>query len=128
MSGSRARDVGRRPGRGHDAGGLWPVWAGIAVGPLAWGVAVAASYALVPVACDLGSRLPLHGVRLVTTAVAAAATWAALGAWRRSRGASAAAPIERTALLALCGVALSGLSTALIVLEGVANFVLDPCR
>jgi len=130
MSGdaARARELGRRPGRGPGyAGRGWPLWAGLVGGPAAWAIAVGASYVTVPVACDVGTTLPLHAIRVVTTAAALGSTWLSYGVWRESRGAAALA-VERTAFLGLLGVVVSAFSAVLIVLEGVANFVIDPCR
>lgn len=124
----RSRDVGRRPflGRG-DAERTWPVWAALVGAPLAWGLALGASYVLVPVSCELGTVLPLHAVRAVTAAAALAAAAASHGVRRATRG-SEAPPVRRTAFLAFLGVAVASFSALLIVLEGVANFAVDPCR
>jgi hypothetical protein len=136
---TRARDLGRRPFRGRGPlDRLWPVWAGLAVGPLAWAAAVTASYAVVPAACDAETALPLHLIRLVTLAAAVAAAAVAFRLWRDTRGrrrdrvddesfALAPVTIDRTAFLALLGVALSGMSAILIAVEGIANFVVSPC-
>jgi hypothetical protein len=82
---------------------------------------------VVPVACDIGTVLPLHAIRLVTTAAALAAALGALGVWRATRGGEGHA-VRRTAFLAFVGTIVAGFSALLIVLEGVANFVVDPCR
>jgi hypothetical protein len=125
---ARARDVGRRPFRGRvPADSTWPLWASLVGAPAAWALAILASYVLVPVSCELGTRLPLHGVRLVTTAAALGAAWAAFGLWRETRG-SEGARVRRTAFLAAIGVGIALFSALLIVLEGIANFVVDPCR
>jgi hypothetical protein len=125
---ARSRDLGRRPFRGRgSAERTWPVWAAIVGAPAAWAVALVGSYILVPVACDLGTTLPLHGIRVVTTAIALATAWGSWGVWRAARG-SEGPRVQRTAFLAWLGVGIALFSAALIVLEGVANFVVDPCR
>jgi len=124
----RSRDLGRRPRRGSTpAERTWPVWAAIAGAPLLWAAALGGSYVLVPVSCDLGSALPLHALRLVTAAGAAATAYGAWGVWQATRG-TQALPLRRAAFLALLGVGIAAFSTLLIVLEGVANFVVSPCR
>jgi hypothetical protein len=130
MSGSeaRSRDVGRRPflGRGS-VERAWPVWAALALAPAAWGIAVGASYVLVPVSCDLGTALPLHGVRAVTTAVALAAAYGSYGVWRAAQG-NESRVVRRIGFLAFLGIVVAAFSALLIVAEGAANFVVDPCR
>jgi hypothetical protein len=124
----RAREVGRRPFRGRGgAERAWPLWAAYAGAPAAWALAVGASYAVVPLACEWGTALPLHAIRAVTLAVAAAATAAVFALWRDVRG-GRALRLRRTETLAFVGIAVAGFSALLIALEGVANFVVDPCR
>jgi hypothetical protein len=125
---ARSRDLGRRPflGRG-EVERTWPVWAALGLAPLLWGAALGVSYVLVPVSCDLGTTLPLHAVRAVTTAGAAAAAWGSYGVWRAAQGTESRV-VARIGFLAFLGIAVATFSTLLIVAEGVANFVVDPCR
>jgi hypothetical protein len=125
---ARSRDLGRRPflGRG-DVERTWPVWAALGLAPALWGLALGASYVLVPVSCDLGTTLPLHAVRAVTTAVALGTAYGSYGVWRAAQG-TESRTVRRIGFLAFLGIAVATFSALLIVLEGVANFVVDPCR
>jgi hypothetical protein len=125
---ARSRDLGRRPylGRG-EVERTWPVWAALALAPLLWGAALGLSYVLVPVSCDLGTTLPLHAVRAATTAGSLAAAYGSYGVWRAAQGTESRV-VGRIGFLAFLGIVVASFSALLIVAEGVANFVVDPCR
>lgn len=89
-------------------------WRAVAVyagPPVAWMVHLLVSYALVPPACD-GSTVPLHVATVVLAGVATGCTVLAL------RG----SPGGRTT-----GVVLGALFSLVILLQGAANALVDPC-
>lgn len=102
----------------------------VAVGvalPTVWFGLLAASYALVPVACAWGSRAPLHGAfgaaLAATVALAAlavvpsgpAGAGAGAGAWSRWSTMRRAVCVE------------AALFVVAVLLLGLANLVVDPC-
>jgi hypothetical protein len=118
--------AGERPGLG------W-LWFGFLGPPVIWAVRFMVAYALVPGACSAGGLLALNVVTLVALAgtvlagVVAARSWGRAGpepgvegdpdhtAWRRAR------------FMAMAGIFTSALFTAVIVAEGLANVLVDPC-
>lgn len=114
------------------------LWFALLGGPAAWTVHLLASYPLVPLACDLGTALPLHLLTL-TTALASAAAAAAGGlAWRRLRreptpGAGQAAEGDgddatgRARFMAVAGGILATFFVYVILVEGLPPVLQDPC-
>lgn len=106
-------------------GRVLALWSGWVLGPMAWGVHLIASYLLVEPACRAGHRWALHGATLVTTLMALAGVFVA---WRHWRGRKAQAGDKKyIRFLALGGVLISAFSVAIILAEGLPNFMLSPC-
>lgn len=107
---------------------LLALWGGWVIGPVAWALHLMIGYLLVEPACRHGSVAALHAVTAATLLVALGG---ALLSWRQlpPRGAqpSRSSAIERTRFMALGGVLISLLSAAVILVEGVPNFMLSPC-
>jgi hypothetical protein len=109
-----------------------PLWFAFGGGAAAWFVRLSASYLVVPEVCATGRVFVLHGIALVTLAVAAAAAFVGMRLYReaREKGTSAGDPDdrrERTEFLGLAAAILSAIFAGAIVLESVTNFVIDPC-
>lgn len=94
---------------------------GFLAAPVAWIVHLVASSALVPVACELDTVLVVH---LATVATAISAIAGILVA-RRTR--SHASGPGHVMFLSIGGFWLGFLFLALILLEGLPVFVLEPC-
>lgn len=113
---------------GGDSPGLVALWFGIIGPPTIWLARLAASYLLVPLVCRTGWLWLLNavtGAALLGVAVAAAV---ALRSWRLTRdehGSAQAA--QRARFMAVVGMLVSALFFAVIVAEGLANLLVDPC-
>jgi hypothetical protein len=102
--------------------------------PALWAARLGASYLLVPYACWHGWSAALHGVTLLTLAGCLAAGWIAWRSWRGAGGeaggggaADAGGPAVRARFMALLGVLMSAFFALVIVAEGTANVMIDPC-
>lgn len=106
---------------------LWPP---LLVPPVAFLTLLSAAYALIPVACEAHSSLPLHLVAALSLAIALGG--AAL-AWRDWRSAGVKAPHDQAdkatqvRFLAVIGLMMSGLIALATVTLWIANFIIPPC-
>ena len=104
-------------------------WAGLALGPLAWGISTQLNYALAPYTCPR-HHLGIAIVALVLTLVSfAGAYWS----WRSFRDGGIRAELQDTRgghprrMLALFGL-LAGVMFGLVTaVQGAAGFILDGC-
>jgi hypothetical protein len=108
-----------------------PLWFAFFGGATAWGVRIGASYILVPRVCRWETLAPLHGVAagtLVLALVAAFVGYRVMADARAHREAEGLRDTwERSEFLGLAALLLSAFFAGVIVLESVANFVIDPC-
>lgn len=113
--------------------GLVWLWFGFLGPPIIWGVKFMVAYALVPGACSAAGLLALNVVTLVALAGTVLAGAVAARSWRRTRGEHDAVGDadqtgwRRARFMALSGIFSSALFTAVIVAEGLANVLVDPC-
>lgn len=108
--------------------GLGALWLGLLAPPVIWLARLSASYLLVPLACRSGSTWALNAVTGAALLAVAASGAVALRALRRSTAPRGAAPImQRARFLAMMGVLVAALFFAVIVAEGLANLLVDPC-
>lgn len=114
------------PGAGAGEPGLLALWTGILGPPILWAIRLSGSYLLVPVVCRTGSIAALHALTAATLGGTLLIGILTYGAWRRSR-ASGGAPGARIRFMALIGVLSAGFFFAVIVAEGLANFLVHPC-
>ncbi|WP_043539481.1 hypothetical protein [Salinarimonas rosea] len=111
--------------------GIMQLWAGWALGPIAWAIHQNAAFWIIPALCESGSRWPLWLITAVTLAVAVAGgaishrAFRALGS--RWPGDEAGTVPARSRFLAAAGVGIAGLSSLGIVVESVGIAVLDLC-
>lgn len=121
-----AAAAGERPGL------VW-LWFGFLGPPIIWAVKFMVAYALVPGACSAAGLLALNVMTLVALAGTVLAGVVAARSWRRTRGEHGAqrepgqAGWRRARFMALAGIFSSALFTAVIVAEGLANVLVDPC-
>lgn len=111
--------------------GALALWFGLLAAPLAWTLHLFISYGLVPVTCDRGSKLLLGVVTGAAAIISVAAAWVSWRIWQRTRMDSTTelgGVRGRDAFLGLAGAALSLLFLALILVEGIPDIFLDPCR
>jgi hypothetical protein len=111
-----------RHGAHQQAPRSWSVAFGFLGAPIAWLVHLVAASALVPVACEVDSHLVVHATTAITAVVAVA------GIVLARRNGSRAAGQGHIAFLSTAGFWLGILFLALIILEGLPVFVLDPCE
>jgi hypothetical protein len=104
------------------------LWFGVLGGLAAWSAHLMFGYLLISFGCDdgrsrlggdTGLTLGYVALTLVLAVVAAAATVAAIQAWRTDRG--------WRRFFGLCGALLSALGLGTILLGGVQPFFLRPC-
>ena len=100
-------------------------------GLAAWGVAVLVSYPMVQIACAAGLPLLVHLVRWTATVVALAATLTGYRTYRRAlqvgEGQADRERIHRVAFTGFTGMLLSASGALLLIVEGIATWVIDPC-
>ena len=119
--------------RGPAAAGLFDRGlpsAGLYAGPTAWLMATQANYALVPWVCA-------HQIRLIPVVAVAMAALSLLGGFLSWRGYVTAAPSPQPdstgggrphRFVALIGVGMALLFTAIILLHGIAGLVFHGCE
>jgi hypothetical protein len=111
-------------------GSVAPLLFGILGPPAFWAVRLGASYTLVPYACWRGWMALLNGVTVLMLIGCVAAGVVAWRAWRDSGG---PAQVEiggaqvRRRFMGLLGMLISGFFGLVIVAEGLANLMIDPC-
>jgi hypothetical protein len=104
-------------------------WAGLALGPASWALDTIINYALVSPAC--GHRI--NPVPMIAAVLALASLAGALSSWRAWRGhepRGGLVPEEDghpRALLSGIGVASGFLFAIVIVMQGLAALLLEPC-
>lgn len=124
--------------RSDEKRGSAALWFGVLGGPAAWVIQMAGGYILEETACSPASRsTAILGIEIVPlfsvmTAVLALTTAAAGITAFRCRGriedASATVTSERSAWMALAGVAVSALFFVIIILAFAAFAILSPCE
>jgi hypothetical protein len=104
-------------------------WAGLAVGPAMWALSTQGNYALAPHLC--GRWLHANaGLSLGLALVSFAAALSSWRAWRRHQGPGLHIPEQDghpRHLLSGIGVAAGILFGLVIVMQGVAAVIVDPC-
>jgi len=103
---------------------------GFFAGPVAWTLRLLVAYPLTPVACDLGTAMPLHLATGVFAAVAVAGLVVSWRSHRQSRAApagEAGTPARRAHFMAVSGLLLNAIFLLTILAEGVTPLLVDPC-
>lgn len=108
------------------------LWFGVLGPPVIWAARLMTAYALVPRSCEPGGLTAMNAVTLVALAGSLLAGFVAFRSWR---GAGEAADGDgtagllagRTRFLGFVGMLSSLLFSAVIVAEGLANLMVDPC-
>jgi hypothetical protein len=104
-------------------------WSGLAVGPAAWAIDTQLNYALVDWSCGRGWN-PTPAIAAVLAVVSLAAAASSLIAWRRYEGPGIPIPEQDghpRHLLSGIGVAAGVLFAFVILLQGLAGLLLEPC-
>ncbi len=110
---------------------LLALWAGLLGPPAAWILQLQLTYALVPWVCRSQKHWVLHRSALVFLAVSLGA---GLVAWREWRGTDPERSTQASDILAvhkfmaLLGLLTAGLFSLLIVGQGLATLMIDPCH
>lgn len=120
-----AQDV---PERGD---GLARLWFGILGPPVIWAIRLGTSYILVPYACwwDLVPLLHLvTATALVGTAFVGTVAWRGWRAVEKGRQVELGGRITRIRFMVLVGMFSSALFFIVMLAEGLATLVLNPCQ
>jgi hypothetical protein len=107
-----------------------PLWTGILAGPIAWGIDLEASYALVHWTCTTQRVDVLHGISmlaLLITAGGAVVSWLALQEARRAQM-DDGSELARARFMAILGISTSVLFAMAIVAGSIPRWVLDACQ
>ena len=102
----------------------------VLLAPAAWAMNELVGYALVKPVCANGHKLILTGVSIVMLAMVAAGVWIGWSSLVQLRGAAekGGTRIDRSYFLAVVTIAFNLLIGLLILTQGVAPFVLNPCE
>ena len=107
------------------------LWAGIFTGPVAWFINLNANFALAPLACTGGNKVPLFLVSGITLALAFLACGVSFLEWQRQSrddaGEVVASDTRRRAM-GMAGMAISGLSLLVIAAQAIPNLILGGCE
>ncbi|HEX5575147.1 MAG TPA: hypothetical protein VFX42_04680 [Gemmatimonadales bacterium] len=114
-----------------DAPEIRNLWIGVLLPPIVFLIDLEVAYALVPTACSIRNRLPVHLVHLASLLLMLFAwatawrCWKATGAiWPAEEG----GPLARSRFMAGLGLLLSGFVALVIVAMWIPSFILDPCQ
>jgi hypothetical protein len=111
-------------------GGILALWAGLLVAPVAWLTQMQVAYMVVTLDCSAGTA-PLHVTTVVALVAAAAGGYVAWLEWRRAGPAwpgEGAGAVSRSRFMAALGLLTSAMFFVVILAQGVATFILDPCQ
>ncbi len=104
---------------------------GFFAGPAAWALQILVGYALVPVACQSGSKLGILLVSAVAAVIILVAGIQAYRSWREYAGRRELVDTEQRVspaeFIAISGALLSTLFFLLVVYTGVLMIFLNPC-
>jgi len=107
------------------------LWAGIIGAPMVWLTQFLICYALVPYVCHTRKFFSLHLTTIISLILVVAA---ALCCWREWMDAGLMSPqsedggrLGTTRLVAIVGLLSSALTFLLILAQGIATFMVDPC-
>jgi hypothetical protein len=107
-----------------------PFWLALLGGHLAWTAHLLLSFPLVPVVCATGWGVLPHVITGLAALVALSAVIVAFRYWERTDGDVRdphVQPDRPVGWLAFAGFLLNSLFLFAIVIQGVPNFVLNPC-
>jgi hypothetical protein len=113
-------------------GELFAQWTGLLAGPAAWALQMQVGYTLVPWACAHDVQaVSLHAVTVVALLLTAIGGFISWRSWRRAGrewpedegGATA-----RSRFMAVSGLIISAMFFLVILMQGIASFILHPCQ
>lgn len=110
--------------------GLAALWFAVLTGPLAWMFGLNAQYGLVRVACAKQNMLYLHGLSVLTLALALAGGWVAWREWKRAGAeppGEGGGTLPRSRFMTALGLLSSALFSLAILAQWAASFFLNPC-
>jgi hypothetical protein len=112
-------------------GGIFALWVGVLLAPVAWAAQQQALYTMVPWACQSGNFFALHAVTIAAVAVALSGALVAWRNWSRAGRARAdddrGGALARSRFFAVSGLVASLFFALVIVAQGIAAFVVHPC-
>jgi hypothetical protein len=113
-------------------GALLAQWTGLLAGPVAWLLQLQVAYTLVPWACAHDQQsISLHVVTIVALLLCVGGAFVSWREWQRAGrdlpGAEGG-PTPRSRFMAVMGLATSAFFLLVILMQGVASFILHPCQ
>jgi hypothetical protein len=129
MSDAKAKDGGRELKR---AGELFAQWTGLLAAPAAWALQMQVGYTLVPWVCAHDAQaVSLHVITVVALLLSAAGAFISWRSWRKAgqewpRDEGGA--VGRSRFMGVLGLLTSAIFFLLILMQGVASFILHPCQ
>lgn len=113
-------------------GALLAQWTGLLAGPVAWLLQLQVAYTLIPWACTHDQQgISLHVVTLVALLLSVAGAFVSWREWQRAGRelpGPAGGPIPRSRFMAVMGLATSAFFFLVILMQGLASFILHPCQ
>ena len=110
---------------------LLAIWTGVLGAPFIFLVRLQVGYMLVPIDCDLGTRMLTHAASAIGILLAAGTGLLALRTWRH-RGDqwpdTSASLVSRDRFLGAVGVLLAALTLLALVAQWIPAFFIHPCR
>jgi hypothetical protein len=107
-------------------GGNVTLWINLLAAPLLWSGQMLVNYALVPKVCPAGNRWLLHVVWIASLLIVAGIGASARRNWQVLSRAEDP-QYERPRFMAKVGFLVCALFAVLILSQGVACFIIDPC-
>jgi hypothetical protein len=107
------------------------LWAGLLVGPLAWGADLMVRYALVHWSCGTQQTVVLKIISAVTLLVVIGAGFVAARAYSQIPAGAptdGGRPIDRSRFMALGGMLTAALFALVVIAGAIPPWVLDACR
>lgn len=107
------------------------LWAPVIGPPVVWAVRFMATYGLSPLACAADAIILLHGITALSVVVTGSLGWLSWRYRNAARDALEAHPdddvLMRVHSMALFGIMSAALFALVILAEGLANVMIDPC-
>jgi hypothetical protein len=112
-------------------GGIFSLWAGLLLPPVAWALQQSTLYTMVPWACQTGHFFALHAVSVAAIIVAGLGSFVSWRNWERAGREQSdddrAGALPRTRFMSVLGLVAGGFFALVIFAQWLASFVLHPC-
>lgn len=107
-------------------------WTGLLAGPFAWVLQLQVAYLLIPWACAHDQQsISLHIITLVALLLTAGGAFISWQDWREYGAelpGDAGGRVPRSRFMSISGLLTSAFFFLLILMQGIASFILHPCQ